>query len=176
MKSYTGRTVAKILTFVLPGVPVPKGRPRMTKRGHVFTPKKTVSYERSIALAAQAAKSKLAGGQLFDGPVMVTIHCHFGMPKSWSRKRKEAMLYEPHIQLPDLDNLVKSVLDGLNQTFGIWDDDKQVAAVTATKHWSEESSVLVRIEKVNDGSHNDWNGNETKPERINPPTSEAGTD
>tara|TARA_R100001143_G_C3332795_1_gene120309 strand:- start:238 stop:747 length:510 start_codon:yes stop_codon:yes gene_type:complete len=166
----------KILTFVLPGVPVPKGRPRMTRRGHVFTPQKTVSYERSIALAAQAAKSKLAGGQLFDSAVMVTIHCHFGMPKSWSRKRKEAMLYEPHIQLPDLDNLVKSVLDGLNQTYGIWDDDKQVAAVTATKHWSEESSVLVRIEKVNDGSHNDWNGNETKPEELNPPTSEAGTD
>jgi Holliday junction resolvase RusA-like endonuclease len=88
--------------------------------------------------------------------VMVTIHCHFKMPKSWSRKRKEAMLYEPHIQLPDLDNLVKSVLDGLNQTFGIWDDDKQVAAVTATKHWSEESSVLVRIEKIQSGSENEW--------------------
>ena len=156
MKSYTGRTVAKILTFVVPGAPVPKGRPRMTRKGRVFTPAKTRTYERTIALSAQAAKSKLAGGQLFDGPVMVTIHCHFGMPKSWSRKRKEAMLYEPHIQLPDLDNLVKSVLDGLNQTFGIWDDDKQVAAVTATKHWSEESSVLVRIEKIQSGSENEW--------------------
>ena len=132
----------------------------MTRKGRVFTPAKTRTYERTIALSAQAAKSKLAGGQLFDGPVMVTIHCHFGMPKSWSRKRKEAMLYQPHIQLPDLDNLVKSVLDGLNQTFGIWDDDKQVSAVTATKHWSEESSVLVRIEKVNDGSQNDWNGHD----------------
>ena len=108
------------LSFVLPGVPVAKGRPRMTKRGHVFTPKKTVSYEQSIALAAQAAKSKLGGGLLFDGPVMVTIHCHFAMPKSWSRKRKEQMLYEPHIQLPDLDNLVKSIMDGLNHTFNIW--------------------------------------------------------
>jgi Holliday junction resolvase RusA-like endonuclease len=148
--------VAKILTFVVPGAPVPKGRPRMTRKGRVFTPAKTRTYERTIALSAQAAKSKLAGGQLFDSAVMVTIHCHFKMPKSWSRKRKEAMLYEPHIQLPDLDNLVKSVLDGLNQTFGIWDDDKQVAAVTATKHWSEESSVLVRIEKIQSGSENEW--------------------
>ena len=152
----------KILTFVVPGVPTPKGRPRMTRRGKVYTPAKTVAYERTISIFAQVAASRMAtrDEMLFEGPVMVTIHCHFKMPKSWSRKRKEAMLYEPHIQLPDLDNLVKSVLDGLNQTYGIWDDDKQVAAVTATKHWSEESSVLVRIEKVNDGSQNDWNGHD----------------
>ena len=145
------------LTFVLPGAPVPKGRPRMTKRGHVFTPKKTVSYEQSIALAAQAAKSKLGGGLLFDGPVMVTVHCHFAMPKSWSRKRKEQMLYEPHIQLPDLDNLVKAVLDGLNHTFNVWNDDKQVAAVKATKHWAESSSVLVTVEKLTEIGKNEWN-------------------
>ena len=152
-----GRRVANRLTLVLPGVPVAKGRPRMTKRGHVFTPKKTASYEQSIALAAQAAKSKLGGGLLFDGPVMVTIHCHFGMPKSWSRKRKEQMLYEPHIQLPDLDNLVKAVLDGLNHTFNVWNDDKQVAAVTATKHWAESSSVLVSVEKLTEIGKNNWN-------------------
>ena len=157
MKSYTGRTVAKILTFVLPGVPVPKGRPRMTKRGHVFTPKKTVTYEQSIAVAAQAAKSKLGGGLLFDGPVFINIHCHFKMPKSWPRKRKDQMLYEPHTQLPDLDNLAKSILDGLNRTFNIWNDDKQVAALTATKHWAESDSVLVTLQKLTKIGKNDWN-------------------
>ena len=79
------------------------------------------------------------------------------MPKSWSRKRKEQMLYEPHTQLPDLDNLVKSVLDGLNHTFNIWNDDKQVAALTATKHWAEKSSVLVTVEKIIEIGTNDWN-------------------
>ena len=159
--------MARVLTFVVPGVPTPKGRPRMTRRGKVYTPAKTVAYERTVSIFAQVAASRMAtrDEMLFEGPVMVTIHCHFKMPKSWSRKRKEAMLYQPHIQLPDLDNLVKSVLDGVNNTqyssppaTHIWTDDKQVAAVTATKHWSEESSVLVRIEKVNAGSHNDWNG------------------
>jgi Holliday junction resolvase RusA-like endonuclease len=154
------RAVAKVLTFVVPGVPTPKGRPRMTRRGRVYTPSKTVAYERTVSISAQEAKSRLCSGMLFEGPVMVTIHCHFAMPPSWSRKRKTEMLYQPHIQLPDLDNLVKSVLDGLNHTHNIWTDDKQVAAMTATKHWSEESSVLVRIEKVNEGSKNDWNGNE----------------
>lgn len=79
------------------------------------------------------------------------------MPKSWSRKRKTEMLHQPHTQLPDLDNLIKSVLDGMNHTHNIWADDKQASAVTASKHWSEESSVLVRIEKIESGSENEWN-------------------
>jgi Holliday junction resolvase RusA-like endonuclease len=149
------RAVAKVLTFVVPGVPVPKGRPRMTRRGRVYTPAKTVEYERTVSIAAQEAKSRLCSGMLFDGPVMVTIHCHFAMPPSWSRKRKTEMLHQPHAQLPDLDNLVKAVLDGLNHTHHIWTDDKQVAAVTAAKHWAQESSVLVRIENIEKGSKNE---------------------
>jgi Holliday junction resolvase RusA-like endonuclease len=168
--------VAKILTFVVPGVPVAKGRPRMTRRGRVYTPAKTVAYERTISIAAQMSKTRLCSGMLFRGPVMVTIHCHFGMFKSWSRKRKTEMLYKPHTQLPDLDNLVKSVLDGINNTVNVWTDDKQVAALTATKHWSEKSCVLVRIEKINENSHNDWNGNEAKPEELDPPASKNGAD
>ena len=146
------RAVNKMLTFSVPGVPTPKGRPRMTRRGRVYTPAKTVAYERTVSIVAQEAKSRLGGGMLFEGPVMVTIYCYFALPPSWSRKRKAEMLHQPHAQLPDLDNLVKAVLDGLNHTHYIWTDDKQVAAVTATKHWSEESSVLVRIENIEKGS------------------------
>jgi Holliday junction resolvase RusA-like endonuclease len=147
--------VNKVLTFSVPGVPTPKGRPRMTRRGRVYTPAKTVAYERTVSIVAQEAKSRLGGGMLFEGPVMVTIHCYFAVPKSWSRKRKAEMLHQPHTQLPDLDNLIKSVLDGMNHAHNIWADDKQVAAVTATKHWAEESSVLVRIENIEEGSKNE---------------------
>ena len=122
----------------------------MTRRGRVYTPAKTVAYERTVAVAAQVAKSAVADGLMFPGPVQVTIWCRFATPSSWSRKKTAAMLHQPHTQLPDLDNLVKSVLDGMNHTHSIWNDDKQVAAVTATKHWSKESSVLVRIERVNE--------------------------
>ena len=153
------RAVNKMLTFSVPGVPTPKGRPRMTRRGRVYTPAKTVAYERTVSIVAQEAKSRLGGGMLFEGPVMVTIYCYFALPPSWSRKRKAEMLHQPHAQLPDLDNLVKSVLDGVNNTqyssppaTNIWIDDKQVAAVAATKHWAEESSVLVRIENIEEGS------------------------
>ena len=142
----------KTLTFSVPGVPTAKGRPRMTRRGRVYTPAKTVAYERTVSIVAQEAKSRLGGGMLFEGPVMVTIHCRFGLPKSWSRKRKAEMINQPHAQLPDLDNLVKSVLDGMNHAHNIWTDDKQVAAVTAAKHWAEDSSVLVRIENIEKGS------------------------
>ena len=168
--------MAKVLTFVVPGVPVAKGRPRMTRRGRVYTPAKTVAYERTVAVAAQVAKSAVADGLMFPGPVQVTIWCRFATPLSWSRKKTAAMLHQPHTQLPDLDNLVKSVLDGMNHTHNIWTDDRQVAAVTATKHWSEKSCVLVRIEKINENSHNDWNGHETDPKKLDPPASKNGAD
>ena len=37
-----------IYEFVVEGIPVPKGRPRMTKAGHVYTPKATVAAERAM--------------------------------------------------------------------------------------------------------------------------------
>ncbi|RKZ82922.1 MAG: RusA family crossover junction endodeoxyribonuclease [Gammaproteobacteria bacterium] len=33
------------------------------------------------------------------------------MPKSWSKKKKGAMNHSPHTQKPDLDNLIKALLD-----------------------------------------------------------------
>ena len=45
-------------TFIINGEPTAKGRPRFTKRGHTYTPKKTKDYEDSIEkqLIEQGAK------------------------------------------------------------------------------------------------------------------------
>ena len=37
--------------FIVEGRPKPKGRPRMTRRGRVYTPKETLEYEAKIAEA-----------------------------------------------------------------------------------------------------------------------------
>jgi Holliday junction resolvase RusA-like endonuclease len=39
------------------------------------------------------------------------IQFHFALPDSWSKKKKEEMLYKPHQQKPDNDNLFKSFCD-----------------------------------------------------------------
>ena len=38
-------------SFIVEGRPRPKKRPRMTKRGRVYTPAETLAYERRVAEA-----------------------------------------------------------------------------------------------------------------------------
>jgi len=42
----------KRITFAIPGKPVPKGRPRVTRSGRVYTPKATRDYESLVRVDA----------------------------------------------------------------------------------------------------------------------------
>ena len=61
----------KELNFVVPGKPVPKGRPRLGK-GHVYTPKKTKDYEKKVAMVALQAR-QICGLKKLTGPVEVLM-------------------------------------------------------------------------------------------------------
>ena len=67
----------------------------------------------------------------------VTIYFSIAMPKSWSKKKKKQMNLQPHQQKPDIDNLIKSVLDSLAE------DDSYVYSVNAKKYWSEKGNVWI---------------------------------
>lgn len=64
------------------------------------------------------------------------------MPESWSKKKRAAMLGEPHRQKPDLDNLIKALGDALHE------DDSHVAEIHARKVWAE--SGMIAIEPIDD--------------------------
>ncbi|WP_331429039.1 RusA family crossover junction endodeoxyribonuclease [Paracoccus sanguinis] len=115
----------------MPGKPVPKARPRMTRQGRVYTPAETLAYERLVAKHAVAQ-----GVGMASGPVEVDISVRFPIPPSWAKVRKADAHGAPHTQRPDLDNLAKSVLDGLNGV--AWHDDAQVCRVSASKSWDAD--------------------------------------
>ena len=96
-------------TFFVPGRPIPKARPRLSRRGHVYTPRGTSAWEADVGWTAKAA-----GVQPIEGEVSIDLE--FNLP---DRKRV------------DLDNLIKAVLDGLNGV--AWGDDDQVCEIHATK-------------------------------------------
>jgi len=54
------------------------------------------------------------------------------MPKSWSAKKKLAMRGKPHRQKPDIDNLVKAVIDSIYP-----EDDAAVPGIVARKRWKD---------------------------------------
>ena len=129
-------------TFTINGDPVGKGRPRLTRSGRAYTPKKTKDYESKVAKAYIDS-----GGPDFGmRPVCVHVIARFGMPKSWSKKQKEHMRGKPAVHRIDIDNIIKVVMDSLNGV--AFDDDKQVILCMGTKWWSDEGSVTVAINEM----------------------------
>lgn len=133
-------------TFTVPGEPVSKARPRARViAGHasVYTPKETAAFEDRVALFAREA-----GVRVQPGPLAVTIRFSFAWPRSKWRKRsprREAWKYNGK----DIDNLAKSVLDGLNGV--AWIDDREVARLTVEKRYAEQgrpASTCVEIKNL----------------------------
>jgi len=128
--------------FVIPGKPYPLKRPRRASFGDMFDPKENVQAK---LLVAQIAR--LAIRSPMEGPVVLCATFLFERPKSHYGKSLKASAPIYHTQRPEVDNLIKTVLDGLN---GIaWGDDAQVVEVSGRKAWSDGvAQTNVRIENL----------------------------
>lgn len=131
--------------FTVPGRPVPKARPRFGAGGRVFTPAATIAAERAVAIAAWASWPKEAA--FCARPVEVEAIFRYAVPTSWPKHRRLAALSGAIAMTSggDTDNLLKTILDGLNG--GPIIDDSAVVAVSARKTWavSDGTDVIVRI-------------------------------
>ncbi|MED4453083.1 RusA family crossover junction endodeoxyribonuclease [Metabacillus fastidiosus] len=56
------------------------------------------------------------------------------------------MIGEYHTKKPDTDNLVKGVFDALNKL--VWQDDNQVAKVTAVESYGEVPGMEIVINEL----------------------------
>lgn len=132
-----------MIEFEIPGDPVAKQRPRMTKSGHVYTPEKTRKYEK---LVKEACLNHSRGWKYEkDVPLMIRITAYFSIPKSDSKKRKKEKkigMIRPTVK-SDIDNICKSILDGLNGVAYV--DDKQIVSLHASKWYAESPKVMVKI-------------------------------
>lgn len=125
----------------VPGEPVGKARPRFSRFGHAYTPKKTADYEKKIA---SIWKEKYGSLKPLEGPLHVRMYASFKIPESWS-KRKKLKTLEGKIlptKKPDCDNIAK-IIDALN---GIaWFDDSQIVSQSIVKVYSEEPGLDIVI-------------------------------
>jgi Holliday junction resolvase RusA-like endonuclease len=138
-----------VVRLTISGKPFAKQRPRFSRAsGRAYTPKETVSFERTVATIAAAKIAKPIAG-----PVMVHITATFEPAQSWSAKKRAALINGPHIQRPDLDNIIKAVKDGLNRI--AWADDAQVWRVSAEKTWGPVAQTVVTISKGDQFEYDD---------------------
>ena len=135
--------------FIVPGKPQGKGRPRVTVRGgygHAYTPKRTREYEEAVR-----QEFFLAGGILLEGPVRATVIAFYPIPKHAhgdKRADMEAGKILPE-RKPDLDNIVKTILDALNGT--AFRDDSSVVEIWSWKRYTaSEGYVKVMLEEMPD--------------------------
>lgn len=151
--------MSRIYEFTIPGEPMGKQRPRFTTRvrgiNHVrtYTSKNTVMYENLVRnIATQHA-------QMIEGPLKVDIKAYFPVPKSYTKKRREACLagIEYPTKKPDKDNIEKIILDGMNPTNtknvnyytkGFYRDDCQVVAGSTSKLYSTTPRVEVVVTEL----------------------------
>jgi Holliday junction resolvase RusA-like endonuclease len=136
------------LAFTIPGDPRGKGRPRATTIGghaRMFTDSKTASYENLVKLAASQA---LGSRQPFDEPLAMIVTVRMTPAASDSGKKRAAKLAGSILptKLPDLDNVVKAVLDGCNKV--AFRDDALVVRLVAEKAYAETPGVDVMINPV----------------------------
>ena len=136
-----------MIRLTIPGKPIGKGRPRATSRGgfvRMYTPKTTAEYERKIQ---DMFAADYPGYKPISGPVALYIRAYYPIPSSTSKKK--ARLMEdgdiPCVKKPDLDNVIKTVMDALSGL--AYEDDSQVVLVDADKRYSGSGFITILIEE-----------------------------
>lgn len=128
------------MDFIVDGKPQGKQRPRFSRINKtVYTPNKTAKYEKQIAKAYTDAGGKCIPADCY---VSVSVSAFFPIPKSYSKKKREDCLeriLRPD-KKPDMDNILKVVLDALNEV--AYEDDKQVVELIGRKYYTESDGYL----------------------------------
>ena len=140
-----------IKTVTIPGPPVAKARPRVTKTGRAYTPNKTRQWER---MAAQAIRFGWGSAPMVDRAIMITVTAVYPRPSRKPRGvnaevwKSGARIWRPC--RPDLDNVIKAALDAA-QLAGVLKDDGLVVELHAVKVWAaigEQPSVILSFSEV----------------------------
>ena len=134
-----------IYEFEVPGKVIGKGRPRLNSyTGVVYTPTRTKDYE---SLVEQYFLLKYPRFKALEGRIKINIIAYFSIPKTTKKADINEML-ENNIsptKKPDIDNIVKAVLDSMNKF--AFKDDNQITKLEVEKKYSLEDKVYVKIEE-----------------------------
>ncbi len=123
-----------MIEYVILGNPLPLNRPRFF-RGRVYDSQKVEKLINHLEIKRQHGKLPL-----FMNPVHLEITFIFEVPKSYSKKKRELTLGKPHCFKPDIDNLVKKILDEM--TSACYTDDAIVSSISARKIYGIQGKTV----------------------------------
>ena len=136
-----------MISFTIPGKPIPLKRHRPSARGGYYDP----SSKDKKQIWLQIAKYK--PGIPYIGNIYMTLTFYMPRPKNHYRTGKYKHLLKDRCKdvvyygiRPDLDNLVKFYMDLLNK--GFYEDDSQICILQAEKKYSDPPRTEVTIKKI----------------------------
>lgn len=110
--------------------------PRQTKRD-IWKPSPIVIRYRAWRDAfIYSLPSELRSGP----PEILGVLFQIQMPPSWSERKCVEMDGKPHQQKPDLDNLLKAILDAWRK-----DDSKTWKITELEKRWARKGKILILL-------------------------------
>jgi len=120
-----------VINFFVDGLPVPQGSMKVI-HGRII-------HNKGSELAAWRSAIALTARQSGARPLTDAIHIEitFYLPKPRTVKRPEPSV------APDLDKLIRAVLDGLTAIAYI--DDGQVTSIVAQKAYGERIGASIRV-------------------------------
>ena len=119
-------------------IPVPKGRPRVTKSGIAFTPTKTRRAEQDLAVLIS---SDLQGRTPIDNPIRLEMDIymprpkgHYGTGKNEGNLKKSAPRFPD--RKPDIDNIFKLFTDAAEGL--LWTNDSRIVQMDVKLWYADE--------------------------------------
>lgn len=135
-------------TFFIQTQPKGQARPRFARNGNIvvtYDPKESKDYKADIKYQIlQQNPQKMNGG------IAMSVEFTLQRPKSHYTSKNVLKGTAPVwcTSKPDLDNLVKAVMDAITSLGKIWQDDKQVCSMYQGKKYGENPQIQISLQEV----------------------------
>lgn len=134
-----------MVTLILPGKPLALARPRFNSiKKRAYNAQKSQIEKARWIIKQQMAEKRILSA--FKGGIYVDMRFGMALPSNAPKKAKNEFLGKPHTAKPDLDNLVKWVLDVLNGI--VYRDDSLVAKICCEKYYSQSPKTEIKIQPL----------------------------
>lgn len=121
--------------------PIGSPRPRFRNTGRFVQTYMPASYTKHKDFIREQMPNVLLNGEL-----KVTLSFYFEPPKSWSNRKRLLAIGQYKRTKPDIDNLIKTVLDAANEK--VWNDDNQIVEIRSIKQYAETPKIIMEVEEV----------------------------
>lgn len=141
------------MRIVIPGNPVPKGRPRFrvarSRGAFGEKPKEWVQTyndaqtERGEQRVRKEAFKAMEGREQLIGPVWLKLEFYVPIPQSFSQVKREKANHGEILPVtrPDIDNYEKLICDALNGI--VYQDDNQIVHSECVKRYSDNPGTII---------------------------------